>query len=150
MNSPFEVQLTFDQKGRDNLRLFHLFRWAFELHSTQNMARLPADSLVVVTGANGFVGGHIVDQLLLAGFKVRGTVREASKGAWIKEYADKTHGPGKFEVFVVPDMVADGAFDGSVKGDFLLLKLPTTAADSLLRCLSFHPYCFRLIFQRQP
>mmetsp|Transcript_51672 Transcript_51672/g.82097 ORF Transcript_51672/g.82097 Transcript_51672/m.82097 type:complete len:379 (-) Transcript_51672:347-1483(-) len=34
--------------------------------------------VVCVTGANGFLGSHIVEQLLLAGYRVRGTVRNAT------------------------------------------------------------------------
>lgn len=80
------------------------------------MTRLPEDSLVVVSGANGYIGSHVVDQLLKAGFKVRGTVREAKKADWVKEYVESTYGPGKFEAVVVPEIGADGAFDEAVKG----------------------------------
>ncbi|KAI2614880.1 aldehyde reductase [Hypoxylon sp. NC1633] len=73
-------------------------------------------SLVVVTGANGFIGSHIVDQFLKYGYRVRGTVRSASKYQWVQEHFDKTYGPGKFELFEVADMLASGAFDETVKG----------------------------------
>ena len=36
------------------------------------------ESMVLVTGASGFIATHIVRQLLLAGYKVRGTVRNIS------------------------------------------------------------------------
>lgn len=40
---------------------------------------IPKNALVVVTGANGFIASHVVDQLLLAGYRVRGTVRNTEK-----------------------------------------------------------------------
>ena len=38
---------------------------------------------VLVTGANGFIGSHLVDQLLASGCKVHGLVRESSNLKWI-------------------------------------------------------------------
>ncbi|KAI1378580.1 NAD(P)-binding protein [Hypoxylon crocopeplum] len=73
-------------------------------------------SLVVVTGVNGYMGSHIVDQLLQRGYRVRGTVRSASKDQWVKEYFDGKYGANKFELFEVSDMMASGAFDEAVKG----------------------------------
>lgn len=35
---------------------------------------------VLVTGATGFIGAHIVDALLARGIRVRGTTRSLSKG----------------------------------------------------------------------
>ncbi|KAJ7612407.1 NAD-P-binding protein [Mycena polygramma] len=73
-------------------------------------------SLVLVTGANGFIASHVVDQLLAKGYNVRGTSRSADKSKWLYEVFDKKYGPGRFEGISVPDMVADGAFDEAVKG----------------------------------
>jgi nucleoside-diphosphate-sugar epimerase len=89
------------------------------------MSALPKGSLVLVTGANGWIASHVIDQLLQAGYNVRGSVREDSKAAWLKEYVADKYGAGKFEVVVVPDMSIDGAFDEAVKGKFfdLLEKL---------------------------
>lgn len=80
------------------------------------MARLPEGSLVLVTGGNGYIGSHIVDQALKAGFNVRVTVREAQKADWLREYVEQTYGSNRLEVAVVPDMAADRAFKESVKG----------------------------------
>ncbi|THH28736.1 hypothetical protein EUX98_g5432 [Antrodiella citrinella] len=35
------------------------------------------NGLVLVTGVSGFIGAHVVDQLVIAGYRVRGTVRSA-------------------------------------------------------------------------
>ena len=80
------------------------------------MSRLPAGSLIVVSGANGYVGSHIVDQLLQAGFNVRGTVRDLSKASWLIEYVEDTYGAERLDLVVVPDLAAEGAFDGATKG----------------------------------
>lgn len=77
---------------------------------------IPKGSTVLVTGANGYIGSHVVDQLLLAGYKVRGTVRDATKAKWVQDLFEKRYGTGKFESFVVPDMNVDGAYDEAAKG----------------------------------
>ena len=43
--------------------------------------------LVVVTGASGFVGKWVVMQLLMAGYRVRGTVRSATKAEQVRAAA---------------------------------------------------------------
>lgn len=100
---------------------------------------IPPGSLVLVTGCNGFIGqstlsvtaapvvsnkantstfkgSHVADQLLQAGYKVRGTSRDTTKTAWIKEYFDKKYGDDKFEAVVVKDMATPGCFDEACKG----------------------------------
>ncbi|KAH7236512.1 NAD dependent epimerase/dehydratase [Fusarium tricinctum] len=44
------------------------------------MDSLPTIQHVLVTGATGFIGAHVVDELLSRGLKVRGTTRSLSKG----------------------------------------------------------------------
>ncbi|KAL8793879.1 MAG: hypothetical protein Q9195_003498 [Heterodermia aff. obscurata] len=77
---------------------------------------LEPGSLVLVTGANGFLASHVVDQLILAGYRVRGTVRSASRTGWLKELFDKRHGAGKFEIAVVEDMAKPEAYDEACIG----------------------------------
>ena len=81
------------------------------------MSLIPKGSLVLVTGANGFLGSHVVDQALAAGFNVRGTVRSEGRGGWTKEYFSKKYGAGRYELVVVPNMAVKGAFDEAVKGE---------------------------------
>ena len=42
------------------------------------------DNKAVVTGANGFVGSHLVDLLLEKGFKVKCVVRKSSNLKWLE------------------------------------------------------------------
>ncbi|KAF7556593.1 hypothetical protein G7Z17_g1294 [Cylindrodendrum hubeiense] len=83
--------------------------------SLDNVA-IPKGSTVLVTGANGLLGSHIADQFLEYGYNVRGTVRDTEKNAWLSQVFEKTHGPGRFELFKVEDMAAEGAFDEASKG----------------------------------
>lgn len=77
---------------------------------------IPQGSLVLVTGASGFIATHIVDQLLLAGYLVRGTVRDKEKGAWTEKLFSERHGVGKYSAIIVPEMSTEGAFDDAVLG----------------------------------
>jgi nucleoside-diphosphate-sugar epimerase len=42
-------------------------------------SRIPKGSIVLVTVVNGYVGSHKADQLLEAGYQVRGTCGSVSK-----------------------------------------------------------------------
>ena len=83
---------------------------------------MPPGSTVLVTGANGFIGSHIADQLIQAGYLVRGTSRDLANSAWITEMFDKKYGKGKFEGVVVRDMAENGAFDEACQGILVALK----------------------------
>lgn len=81
----------------------------------QNPA-IPYGSTVVVTGCSGFIGSHVADQVLAAGYNVRGTSRDSRKNNWLKEYFDNKYGEGRFELVAVPDLAKEDAFDDVVKG----------------------------------
>ena len=88
---------------------------------------IPLNSVVLVTGVNGFIGFHVADQFLRAGYNVRGSVRKASKADGLKAFWDKKYGEGTFEVVEVPEMSVKGAFDEAVKGTFVRLNFLSTA-----------------------
>ena len=73
-------------------------------------------STVLVTGANGYIGSHIVDQLLGQGIQVRGAVRSLERSKWAQEYFDEKYGKGRLELVVVPDFSKPGAYDEAIKG----------------------------------
>lgn len=78
---------------------------------------IPKGSVVLVTGANGFLGSAVADYFLQNGFKVRGAVRNLEKSNWVKTFFDKRY-PGAFEIVQITDMAADGAYDQAAKGIF--------------------------------
>ena len=102
-----------------NLRAIHftlytclpLRKLVLQLHQSTAMPK------TLLTGANGFVAAHIIDQLIAQGHTVTGSVRSASKGEQIiathPEYA------GKLDFVIVSDYAAKGTWDQAIKeGDF--------------------------------
>ena len=78
---------------------------------------VPYGSTIVITGCSGFIGSHVADQVLAAGYKVRGTTRDANKNQWLLDYFAAKHGEGMFELVCVPDLTKDDAFKEVVKGN---------------------------------
>lgn len=74
--------------------------------------------VVAVTGANGFLASHIVDQLLAAGHVVRATVRnlrDTTKVAHLHELARKHNAVARFALFDA-DLMRPGSFDEAFRG----------------------------------
>lgn len=89
----------------------------YSLHYPPTMTtthRLPSNSVILVTGANGYIASHVVDILLKQGYRVRGTVR--AEKPWLNKLFGDRHGEGKFETVLVPSLEAQGAYDEAVRG----------------------------------
>jgi nucleoside-diphosphate-sugar epimerase len=84
------------------------------------MQAIPKGSLVLVTGVNGYIASHIAEHLLQYGYRVRGTVRDAYKADYMHALFNEKYGEDAFEVQIVKDMAADGAFDEVVKGQIVI------------------------------
>ncbi|ETO19517.1 cinnamoyl CoA reductase, partial [Reticulomyxa filosa] len=70
--------------------------------------------LVLVTGASGFIAGHIMQQLCEQGYQVRATVRRFDKSS--HEYLlDLAKRPNQIE-FVNCDLTSDENWDKAMKG----------------------------------
>lgn len=75
---------------------------------------MPGKSVVLVTGANGYIAGQTILSLLEAGYAVRGIVRsKTSAEPLIEALVDKG---SDLEIVEVPDIVSPGAFDSVVQG----------------------------------
>ena len=81
-------------------------------------------SIILVTGVNGYIASHVADQLIQAGYIVRGTTRDIAKTAWVKKMFEDRYGPGKFGAVVVNDMAEPGAFDEACKGELTSRDIP--------------------------
>ncbi|KAA1470035.1 NAD-P-binding protein [Dentipellis sp. KUC8613] len=91
-------------------------------------------SLILVTAASSFLGAHIIDQLLEAGYRVRGTARSSKADRVAAAYA--AFGD-KFEVVVVEDIATSdltAAFEGVSGLIHVASPLPFSAdAETILR-----------------
>lgn len=82
---------------------------------------------VCVTGASGYVGAHVVRELLERGYRVRGTVRDRTKA---DKVAHLTALPGASErlELVDADLDDEGSFDEAVAGCEFVMHLASPYA----------------------
>jgi nucleoside-diphosphate-sugar epimerase len=73
-------------------------------------------SLILVTGSNGLVASHVVDQLLLYGYAVRGTVRSRERASWMIPLYQARHPGSRLEVVEVPNITVEGCYDEALEG----------------------------------
>lgn len=87
------------------------------------------DTLVLVTGASGFVAGHCLQALTAAGFKVRGTVRSLKSLAKIQHLEKIAPGVELVEA----DLSSDDGWEAAVAGATYILHVaspfPATIPD---------------------
>lgn len=75
-----------------------------------------SDSLVLVTGASGFIAKHIVLELLQRGYRVRGTVRDRAKGEALAQTMALYGAPVDRLETVQADLAADAGWNEAVQG----------------------------------
>jgi L-serine deaminase len=115
---------TFHGSGRKTHISYYAHRFA--INSTTHKASFVAYNLntenfriamtqtVLVTGASGFVAGHVLNEFLNAGYNVRAAVRSEATADKVR----KTHSkhPEALSFVIVPDISVPGAFNEAVKG----------------------------------
>ena len=84
------------------------------LHSLLLTQTVYSRSFVLVTGATGFIGAHIVDELLRRGIRVRGTTRSQYKAdEMLRRRQDRIN---QLEFTITSDLAQPGIFDEAIKG----------------------------------
>ncbi len=74
-----------------------------------------AGRTVLVTGASGYIAGHIVAQLLDRGYTVRGTVRSLASEETVAYLRMLPHAAERLELLEA-DLLDVGSFDSAVLG----------------------------------
>lgn len=72
--------------------------------------------LALVTGISGFLGGHVALQLLNAGYTVRGSVRNLSKGDKVRDTLGKAGADVSRLEFVALDLMEDRGWSEAMAG----------------------------------
>jgi nucleoside-diphosphate-sugar epimerase len=109
--------------------------------------------LVLVTGANGFVGSHLVEALLGQGYEVRCLVRPTSDLAYIRDlpvewaHGDLTDTTGLAEACQGVDAVCHCAALTRALDEETFMRVNTTATEALARaCIDANPDLRRFVF----
>jgi dihydroflavonol-4-reductase len=87
-------------------------------------------STVLVTGGSGFVGSHIVLQLLNAGHNVRTTVRSAKKEESIREMLRTAGDPGRRLTVFSADLTGESGWPEAVAGCDCVIHVASPLSDS--------------------
>uniref|UniRef100_A0A2P2I048 NADPH-dependent aldehyde reductase ARI1-like n=1 Tax=Hirondellea gigas TaxID=1518452 RepID=A0A2P2I048_9CRUS len=100
---------------------------------------MSTDQLVLVTGASGYVASHVVQQLLVAGYRVRGTVRSfkiEEKVAPLRELVPDAKHPLEL---VEADLTKDEGWDQACSGCWAVIHVASYLA-SLMRMADEETY----------
>jgi nucleoside-diphosphate-sugar epimerase len=88
---------------------------------------------VLLTGANGFIGSHVLAELLAHKFSVRAVVRSQSKADQVA--ADFPNMSSQLDFGIVPDITSPGAFNNVVQSSPPFDTVIHTASPFLYRVI---------------
>ncbi|KAG7092757.1 hypothetical protein E1B28_009082 [Marasmius oreades] len=63
---------------------------------------------IFVTGSTGFIGSHVIGELLNKGYRVRCAVRPGPKADFFKSYYSSKFDESRFQVIDIPDIASSG------------------------------------------
>lgn len=75
-----------------------------------------ANSLILVTGGNGFIGAWVIRTLLDRGYAVRAALRSLDRASSLEEVFGSHVAQGQLEFVVVEDLTKEGAYDAALSG----------------------------------
>ncbi|KAH8809426.1 cinnamyl-alcohol dehydrogenase [Xylogone sp. PMI_703] len=87
-----------------------------------------AGELILITGVSGFIGFRTLVEALATGYRVRATVRKSSQVESIRTAKPIQPYLKNLELVIVPDILAPGAFDESLKGAVYVLHIASPLA----------------------
>jgi nucleoside-diphosphate-sugar epimerase len=103
----------------------------------------PHCPIVCVTGANGFLGSNIVKQCLQAGYRVRGTVRNAEDVQATKHLRSLSGASTHLELFsALMGPENSTGFDDAVRGCTAVIHTASPARGKYLSCEDVHSAVF--------
>ncbi|KJZ72452.1 hypothetical protein HIM_08121 [Hirsutella minnesotensis 3608] len=77
---------------------------------------IPKDSVVLVTGATGYIGSWIAHEFVKQGYRVRAAARNQEKATLLKSVLEKQYGSNRVEIALISDMTDPHAYDEAIKG----------------------------------
>jgi dihydroflavonol-4-reductase len=88
----------------------------------QPLEQKMSDKIILLTGISGFIAKHCAVEMLRAGYRVRGTVRDLSKADKVRATLAKHCDVSKLE-FVAADLMADAGWAEAAKGVYGVLHV---------------------------
>lgn len=81
---------------------------------TRTTLALPFGSLILVTGANGYIASQVINELLRSGYRVRGTVRDEKP--WLDQFFAEIYGRNKFTTCILSGFDDVGLIEHALDG----------------------------------